>query len=141
MYVFVYGTLKPRGHYHKSFCQDKCLAAEAAKVKGTLYDLALDYPAMQEAIHPESEGWVYGNLLCFESSEVLAALDCLEGYDFTQSPEDNEYQRIRCDCFTLSGAFIARVWAYVMEDEQLSRYAHRLIPCGNWPVGQIRPAR
>lgn len=141
MYVFVYGTLKPGGRYHQSFCQDKCLAAEAAKVKGTLYDLALDYPAMQEAIHPESEGWVYGTLLHFESSQVLIALDRLEVYDVTQSPDNNEYQRIRCDCFTLSGAFIARVWTYVMEAEQLARYPYRLIPSGNWPVGRIRPAK
>lgn len=135
MFVFVYGTLKPGGRYHQRFCHDRCLATEPAKVKGTLYDLALDYPAMGADMLPETEGWVYGTLLTFESSQVLIELDRLEGYQLNESPEVNEYQRIRCDCFTLSGAFIARVWTYVMEDEQLARYAYRVIPSGTWPIG------
>lgn len=135
MYVFVYGTLKPGGRYHEDFCQNQCLTVEAAKVKGTLYDLALDYPAMQAQRLPETQGWVYGTLLGFKSSQILKELDRLEGYHANKSSEVNEYQRVHCNCYRLSGALIGRVWTYVMEDIQLARYRHTVIPSGNWPSG------
>ena len=45
--VFVYGTLKPGGHYWPQFCEGKVSEVLPAKVQGKLYDLHVGYPGVR----------------------------------------------------------------------------------------------
>lgn len=130
MRVFVYGTLKPGGHYYQSICQNKISSFQEAKLLGTLYDLGVGYPAIQIG----GLRWVYGYVLHFQSEEMLQQLDALEDYEKTRSPSENTYQRIQVTVYDIQEYCLGKMDTYVMEEEQLSRYQWRRIPSGNWPL-------
>ncbi len=118
--VFVYGTLKPGGTYHRQYCAPYLKKTRPAQVRGLLYDLpALGYPAMTLG-----EGWVKGYLFTLDAI-ALSGLDYLEGYNpHTQDDPhwnvedkdfEEEYNRQRATVFNLAGQPIGEAWIYVME--------------------------
>lgn len=101
-HVFIYGTLKPGGLYHKDYCGGFNLKEQEAPTAGKLFDFPeLGYPSAMEA----SDGTIRGYLLTFDASEieVLSKLDVLEGYIANNHPGENEYYRKRVPVFTGKG--------------------------------------
>lgn len=132
--VFVYGTLKPGGHYHDAYCGGFRYAVADGWVKGLLYDFpTLGYPGAIE--HPS--GKIRGFLLTFNhpETEVLSKLDPLEGYDPTRPPEQNEYYRKRVPVFEAAGTPLCQdAWCYFMEPPRVTTLAGILLPDGHWPL-------
>jgi gamma-glutamylcyclotransferase (GGCT)/AIG2-like uncharacterized protein YtfP len=129
--VFVYGTLKPGGHYWPRFCEGKVLPAIPAKIRGELYDLHVGYPGM----FMRGEHWVQGVLLTFPSKADFDQLDVLEGFDPDRPEEENEYVRRLVICFDINGEPLRQVWAYEMTETTFSRCAGTRIEDGIWPIG------
>ncbi len=128
--VFVYGTLKPGGHYWSQFCEGKVASAVSAKIRGKLYDLHVGYPGVLVG----GEGWVQGIVLTFTRQADFAQLDVLEGFQPNRSNELNEYVRLRVDCFNEHGARLGEVWAYEMTEATFKRFSATRIENGNWPI-------
>ena len=118
-HVFIYGTLKPDGLYHKDYCGGFNLEAQEATTAGKLFDSPeLGYPGAMEA----SDGTIRGYLLTFDASEieVLSKLDVLEGYIANNHPGENEYYRKRVPVFTGKGYKVEKLaWCYFMEPNPL----------------------
>ena len=74
--TFVYGTLKPGGHYWPDFCEGKVAEPIPAKIEGELYDLNVGYPGLRLA----RGKWVQGYILTFSSEADFLRVDELEGY-------------------------------------------------------------
>lgn len=131
--VFVYGTLKPGGHYWPEFCEGK-LAAEpiAAKIRGLLYDLHAGYPGLLLKGHK----WVLGYILKFKTNQHLERLDYLEGYRSDRPDSQNEYNRLKVTCFGIGGEPLGKVWTYEMTKATAARHEGTLIGNGDWPVEQ-----
>ncbi|HAY99871.1 MAG TPA: hypothetical protein DCY38_03695 [Opitutae bacterium] len=129
--VFVYGTLKPGGHYWPEFCEGK-LASEpvAAKVRGQLHDLHLGYPGLLL----KGDAWVVGYVLEFATEADFLRLDYLEGYVPGRTEAENEYTRLRVDCFAPEGDALGEVWVYEMTAATMERHGGTLIENGDWPV-------
>lgn len=127
--VFVYGTLKPGGHYWSRFCEGKVTAAEPASVRGQLYDLPMGYPALVLGGQERVQGYV----LTLRESVVLAGFDYLEGYSEKRLPSANEYQRVRVDAFRPGGEYLGEVWSYCMEQARVTALGGTLLVSGSWP--------
>ena len=131
--VFVYGTLKPGGTYHRQFCVPYLKKAEPAPVRGLLYDLpALGYPAMTVG-----DRWVQGCLLTLGGG-ALSGLDSLEGYDPNNpgtsyyadcNDPDESYVRQRSMVFNLAGQPMGEAWVYVIHELPDGAV---FLPDGNW---------
>jgi gamma-glutamylcyclotransferase (GGCT)/AIG2-like uncharacterized protein YtfP len=129
--VFVYGTLKPGGHYWHQFCAGKVAAALPAKIRGQLYDLQVGYPG----VYLGGEGWVRGYVLRFPNRDDFEQLDVLEGFVPGRPTEQNEYLRVRVQCFSPEDdALLGEVWAYEMTAATFRRHTAQRIEDGNWPV-------
>ena len=128
--VFVYGTLKPGGHYWPEFCEGKVVSQTPAKIHGELYDLHVGYPGLRLW----GQEWVYGYLLEFAKPAHLERLDYLEGYVHGRLESQNEYNRIKVPCFSEDGAQLGEFWAYEMTQATAARHNGTLIHDGNWPV-------
>lgn len=129
--VFVYGTLKPGGHYWPEYCAGKLVCEPMpAKIRGELYDLHVGYPGLLL----KSDNWVHGYVLEMASEAAFAGLDYLEGYVPGRPEAENEYNRLRVPCFTPDGAALAEVWAYEMTAATMERCQGTRIASGNWPV-------
>jgi gamma-glutamylcyclotransferase (GGCT)/AIG2-like uncharacterized protein YtfP len=149
--VFVYGTLKPGGRYHKRYCDRALAEAFPAAVKGRLYNFVQwGYPAMTAG-----DDWVKGYLLRFcdraaVCSAVLQRLDSLEGIlnsDVSRldgsglaesipkdSVSDDSYQRCWQSVFTPSYEPLQSAWVYRMTDDQVRRFGGVYLSSGDWPV-------
>lgn len=128
--VFVYGTLKPGGHYWPQFCEGKVSAAVPAKIRGELYDLHVGYPG----VFMRGDDWVQGYVLTFPKQADFEQLDVLEGYQPDRPAEANEYVRLRVDCFNTEGELLGKVWAYEMTEATFQHFSGTRIESGNWPV-------
>lgn len=128
--VFVYGTLKPGGHYWPRFCEGKVASAIPAKIRGELYDLHVGYPG----VFMRGADWVQGYVLSFPRQADFEQLDVLEGFESGRPNELNEYVRLRVDCFDESGACLGEVWAYEMTETTFERSIATRIDDGNWPI-------
>lgn len=128
--VFVYGTLKPGGHYWPRFCEGKVSAQEPAQINGRLYDLHVGYPAMSL----QGTGWVQGYVLTFPREADFLQLDVLEGYDSKRDPAENEYWRLKVHCYSPEGCPLGEVWAYEMAVERIAQMGGTLLADGNWQV-------
>ncbi|HAV12455.1 MAG TPA: hypothetical protein DCX06_03010 [Opitutae bacterium] len=128
--VFVYGTLKPGGHYWPRFCEGKVSEVQPAKIRGELYDLHLGYPGLLL----RGDRWVQGCLLTFASRQDLEQLDWLEGYEANRPMEQNEYIRLKVPCYTPAGESLGDFWAYEMTETTLRQHKGTLIESGDWPV-------
>ena len=137
--VFVYGTLKPGGHYWPEFCEGKVGEPVPAKIRGELYDLHVGYPGLRcsglsgDCALP-GEGWVQGCILTFKTEADFLRLDYLEGYEPDRPYSENEYIRLKAPCFTPEGEPLGEIWTYEMTDATMERCKGSLIPDGNWPV-------
>ena len=129
--VFVYGTLKPGGHYWPEFCEGQ-LADDpvAAKIRGSLYDLHVGYPGLIL----DDRAWVYGFVLKMSSAAAFSRLDYLEGYAPGRPESQNEYNRLKVPSFNLSDEPLGQVWAYEMTPATRARHQTTLIKDGNWAV-------
>lgn len=128
--VFVYGTLKPGGHYWPEFCEGKVAAPRPAKVRGTLYDLHLGYPGLRLS----GTDWVHGYLLTFWKDADFLRLDELEGYNPSRPDSENEYTRLRVACFSPDGEPIGEAWTYEINLHLLKECEGTHLPDGYWPI-------
>lgn len=128
--VFVYGTLKPGGHYWSQFCEGKVSTALPAKIRGELYDLHVGYPGLLL----RGEDWVQGYVLSFPREPDFLQLDVLEGYVSGRPDAFNEYRRLKVPYFSLGGEALGEVWAYEMTEATFERHQTTRIPEGNWPI-------
>lgn len=128
--VFVYGTLKPGGRYWPEFCEGKVGEPVPAKIRGELYDLHVGYPGLKL----RGDGWVRGFLLSFKTEADFLRLDYLEGFDPDRPYPENEYIRLKVECYTPDGEPFGEVWTYEMTDATMQRCKGTLIPDGHWPV-------
>jgi len=128
--VFVYGTLKPGGHYWPEFCEGRVAAHCPAKIQGELYDLNVGYPGLRLS----GSDWVQGYLLSFPNEADFLRLDELEGFVPGRDPDQNEYNRLKVPCFDQQGALIGEHWAYEMTEATFQSHQCTRIPDGNWPV-------
>ncbi|MEL6259903.1 MAG: gamma-glutamylcyclotransferase family protein [Cyanobacteria bacterium J06626_6] len=139
--VFVYGTLKPGGHYHQRYCSDYLTEAIPAAVRGRLYAFPdLGYPAMTWG-----KDWVKGYVLKFVQPEpicqqILQRLDVLEGFQSESLEADNEYERQQVFAVLLDeerslvGENQQLAWAYFMAAEKVRSLGGIYLSSGNWPV-------
>lgn len=131
--VFVYGTLKPGGHYHEAYCGGFQLEATDGYIQGRLFHFPdLGYPGALESVTDK----IYGVLLTFnhEKDLVLSKLDQLEGYDPARPAEDNEYYRKLVTVYNESDLTIMdNAWCYFMTPEQVRRLNGAYLPSGIWP--------
>ncbi|NJN30659.1 MAG: gamma-glutamylcyclotransferase [Synechococcales cyanobacterium RM1_1_8] len=126
--VFVYGTLKPGEKYHEAYCGGTVLAAAAAIAPGQLFHLPRQgYPALAPG-----RDRVQGILLSFASPTILARLDSLEDYDPQAAPEQNFYQRERCEVRSPDGSPLGEVWLYRMALAQIQALGGVYLPAGVW---------
>jgi gamma-glutamylcyclotransferase (GGCT)/AIG2-like uncharacterized protein YtfP len=130
--VFVYGTLKPGECNYAAYCGHHVLEAQPAIALGQLYHLPVGYPAMTEGDRP-----VYGYVLSFTDSQVLARLDQLEDYDPRRSACQNEYIRVKSEVFDWQQQSLGQVWLYRMSRQQVMRMGGRLLSDGKW-TGKTR---
>ena len=128
--VFVYGTLKPGGYYWPKFCEGKVSSVTPAKIRGTLYDLHLGYPGARL----EGEGWVHGFILSFDNQFDFDRVDELEGFVSQRPKSQNEYNRLKVECFSSGGAPLGQVWAYEVTEHVLQHCKGTQLVDGNWPV-------
>lgn len=128
--VFVYGTLKPGGHYWPQFCEGKVARHTPAKIHGELYNLHVGYPGLRL----QGKGWVFGYLLELKDPIHLNGLDYLEGYVPNRSESENEYNRIRVPCYDLEEQSLGEVWAYEITAGAFAKHQPSRIDDGNWPV-------
>lgn len=124
--VFVYGTLKPGEENYDCYCKNHCEVQEAI-VFGQLYDLPFGYPALTAGNLP-----VYGFLLSFTDSGILARLDELEDYNSVRQPDQNEYFRAKTDVFSLTHQPVGWAWTYWMKQAQVQQWGGVLLPQGKW---------
>lgn len=136
LYVFVYGTLKPGGRYHRRYCADFLTAAMPAQVKGELYDFPqLGYPALTPG-----DDWVQGYLLKFCQTaavltDILRRLDALEGYVADKvTDSDDDYQRCQLQIFDPDQHPLQTAWVYHMSRAQVRQQGGVYLPDGDWPV-------
>ena len=128
--VFVYGTLKPGGHYWPQFCEGKVAHHRPAKIQGALYDLHVGYPGLCL----QGQDWVHGYLLELKDSVHLDGLDYLEGYAPNRPESENEYNRVRVPCYDEAGAPLGEVWAYEITATALAKHDTTYIEDGNWRI-------
>ncbi|MGB3294054.1 MAG: gamma-glutamylcyclotransferase [Phormidesmis sp.] len=134
--VFVYGTLKPGGRYHRRYCAQFLTAALPAQVKGELYDFPqLGYPALTPG-----DDWVQGYLLRFcqtaaVCADILHRLDALEGYVADKvAGSDDDYHRCQLQIFDSGYELLQTAWVYRMSQAQVRQQGGVYLPDGNWPV-------
>lgn len=155
--VFVYGTLKPGGHYWPEFCEGKVGEPIPAKIRGELYDLHVGYPGLwlggpdsdramtgqekalnriqaRQSVPLPNAGWVQGCILSFKTEKDFLRLDYLEGYDPNRPYSKNEYIRLKVPGYRPDGEPLGEVWTYEMTDTTMARHKGTLIEDGNWPV-------
>lgn len=124
--VFVYGTLQ-RGQRYHHLIADNIRSVQPAAVRGTLYHLPFEYPAL----FPGS-GEVRGELLEFADGEMsLAILDELENY---RGPgQDNEYERVTLTATTSDGRS-ETCFVYLYSDSRRSWVEEHgiLVENGDW---------
>jgi gamma-glutamylcyclotransferase (GGCT)/AIG2-like uncharacterized protein YtfP len=128
--VFVYGTLQPGGRYWPGYCEGRVSSVEPAKIYGELYDLHVGYPG----ILLRGEDWVRGCVISFANESDFLRLDQLEGFVPGRDDSENEYNRLRVDCFKLNGETLREVWAYEMTLATMRRCESTRIAKGNWQV-------
>jgi len=130
MKVFVYGTLKPGECNYLRYCEGKVVDACPAIACGQLFALPAGYPAMISG-----EGRVYGFLLRFSDSAILAHLDRLEDYDPRRDRAQNEYQRESIAIFDLNFKPLNTAWAYFMLPDRVRCLGGIFLPDGTWVNG------
>ena len=128
--VFVYGTLKPGGHYWPRFCEGKVSNVVEARIRGRLYNLNVGYPG----VVLDDSGWVQGCLLTFSDENDLEQLDWLEGYDEGRVNQHNEYVRLKVPCFTPKGEELGDHWVYEMTQKTIRQHVCTWIENGQWQV-------
>ena len=134
--VFVYGTLKPGGRFHRRYCAEFLTAALPALVKGELYDFPqFGYPALTPG-----DDWVQGYLLKFcqtvaVCANILRRLDALEGYVADKvSDSDDDYQRCQLQIFDPDHQPLQMAWVYRMSRNQVRQQGGVYVAEANWPV-------
>ncbi|MGF1591213.1 MAG: gamma-glutamylcyclotransferase [Pleurocapsa sp.] len=125
--VFVYGTLKPGEANYAAYCGTKVVSQVTAYTRGSLYALPMGYPAMSKG-----ESKVYGFLLTFDDSSILASLDQLEGYHEQRTPDLNEYERQLTLVYNHSDRPIGLAWAYYMTTTKIKQQRGKKVSSGCW---------
>ncbi|MET3292003.1 UNVERIFIED_CONTAM: gamma-glutamylcyclotransferase (GGCT)/AIG2-like uncharacterized protein YtfP [Brevibacillus sp. OAP136] len=125
--VFVYGTLCQGQRYHHIIAPF-AKHTQKATVRGTLYDLPVEYPAMIEGDNP-----VKGELVELQNvPEALRLLDELEDYE--PNRDTNEYERIVVKAVTESGDEVeCYLYLYAPNRREWLAEHGTLVPGGDWP--------
>ncbi len=122
--VFVYGTLMKGFRNNDSYLGGKALFCGRGSLKGDLYHLPENYPAL---IHGASI--VHGEVYELYNSESRAGLDLLVGY--REERDDNLYDRVRLMVELEDGQNL-ECWVYVYNDTEYARTEGIHIPDGDW---------
>ena len=169
--VFVYGTLMPGERSWAEHCEGRVVEMKRARVRGRLYDLkAAGYPAMameegnskfkiedSKMMGEAGDGWVKGWWLRLKDEAALRGLDAWEGYEAGRLYSENEYERVRVECwgeenlkdevrmmnkngkgFTTKsaekggGESLGEAWVYVMGVEKIAALEGVEVPGGEW---------
>ncbi|BAZ18160.1 hypothetical protein NIES4071_100430 [Calothrix sp. NIES-4071] len=133
--VFVYGTLKPGEENYIKYCADRVIDSQPAFAMGKLYALPQGYPAMTQGSSP-----VWGYMLSFADSEILAELDELEDYHPSRHSSENLYNRQYINIFSQDHTKtspgrpqrIGQVWAYLMEESLVHQLGGAIQDDGLW---------
>ncbi|MEH1765420.1 MAG: gamma-glutamylcyclotransferase [Nostoc sp.] len=125
--VFVYGTLKPGEANYKKYCAGKVVDVKKAFVKGQLFALPMDYPAMTLG-----DSKVYGYLLSFSNPKILNELDVLEDYQPHRQTPENLYNRQIIEVYEPQSRSYSWAWVYLMTLEQVEQLRGLLQPDGWW---------
>ena len=132
--VFVYGTLKPGGRYHESYCGGFRFDVRNARIMGQLYDFPnLGYPGAVET----SDSWIHGVVLTFHhpEHEVLPHLDELEDYDPRRPHHLNEYYRTVVPVFDSKNQEpVAFAWSYFMARDTVEGQGGVPLEDGYWHI-------
>jgi gamma-glutamylcyclotransferase (GGCT)/AIG2-like uncharacterized protein YtfP len=128
IHIFVYGTLKPGAANFDRYCGEKVVNSQRGYVDGCLYDLPLlGYPGMTHGTDR-----VYGFILSFHDTTILAELDELEDYYPHRQSTENEYTRELVTTYTLDGNVYVSAWVYVMTLDRIEQLGGILVPNGWW---------
>ncbi len=132
--VFVYGSLQPGGRNWARYCEGKVVTQQPAQVRGKLYRLRDPYPA----VVLDASKWVQGWRLVLRDADALRWFDELENFDAARPPGQNEYQRVRTECFAgaENGAApttsLGEAWIYIMTPERIAAEGGLEIADGKW---------
>ncbi|RUS94701.1 gamma-glutamylcyclotransferase [Dulcicalothrix desertica PCC 7102] len=137
--VFVYGTLKPGEENYTKYCADRVIDSLPAFTMGKLYTLPQGYPAMTLGNSP-----VWGYMLYFADSDILAELDQLEDYHPSRQSSENLYNRRYINIFSQDHTNttpgrpqrIGEVWAYLMEEKLVHQLGGTLQDDGLWSASK-----
>lgn len=125
--VFVYGTLMPGGYYYREIAEGRLQWAITAKVRGRLHHHPEGYPALLAG-----DRWVEGVILGFEAEDLLRDMDALEGYEPRRAPEENLYERVEVEAFSLEGRAFGEVYTYLMTAQRARREGTRQLEAQRW---------
>ncbi|WP_269524039.1 gamma-glutamylcyclotransferase family protein [Coraliomargarita parva] len=128
--VFVYGTLKPGGRYWPRYCEGKVASPLPAMVRGELYDLHVGYPGLIL----RGDSWVQGFIMTFPEQKDFLHLDTLEDYQPGRPLHENEYNRLKVECFNPAGESFGPVWVYEMSEAKVVEFGGTRLKSGNWPI-------
>ncbi len=128
-HAFVYGTLKPGGHYWPRYVEGKASISMPAMIHGTIYHLAAyGYPGVRLG----GNAWVHGYVHRFEARQSMLDIDHLEGFAPNLPEERCEYIRKKITAFDPSGDPFGEVWVYEMTEAKINAAGGIRIPSGNW---------
>ena len=128
--VFVYGTLKPGGHYWPAFCAGKVRSIVPAKIRGELYDLQRGYPGLRCC----GQSWVQGVLLHFPLHADFARVDALRAMLPVGRLRTMSICVLKCPCFSPAGEPLGTHWTYEVTLSVLQSKRASRIDSGIWPV-------
>ena len=117
----MYGSLVPGGSYWARYCEGKVATQARARVLGRIYQTRDGYLAL--AFASGGTRWIGGWRLVLRDEAALMDIDRLEGYEAAHAPEQNEYERVRVECFADDEpvAPMGSAWVYIMTPAQLAR--------------------
>lgn len=125
--IFVYGTLKPGGRYHRRYLQGRKHSALPGYVRGRLYTLRDGYPAMTEG-----DDWIKGCLIAFDDDRILQDLDKLEEYYPDHPRHESFYYRAEVPCFDCDKRELMPAWVYLMDPATVRTEQGVYLPKGTW---------
>lgn len=128
----MYGTLRQGQRYHR-LIQDKIRSVQPATLRGILYHLPYDYPALfLDAPDNPDPGLVTGEL--FELEDAATSLEILDELEDYHGPgQDNDYERQIVNVTTAyENTQTCNVYVYAESKRNWVKQNGILIDSGDW---------